>query len=143
MAALAGLFGNGPLNESLGSGFFAILLLTGGGRDGCAGGCFESACSFRDVDAESHGDDLVPARSLAPSTMLNSYCDGSGVCTANSSSKALSNGLSAVAVAWFSSRRSMLLDAGGCRAIQRVFGSTMRRSLVEWNFRWRVAFTRD
>lgn len=132
MATLGGLFGNGPLEESLGSGFFAILILTCGGRDDCAGRCFGSACALRDadldgVDAESHGDGLVPARPLAPSAMLNSYCEDSEVCTANSSSKALSNGLSAVAAASFSSSsRSMLLDAGGRRAIQRFLGrSTM------------------
>ena len=121
IAALVDLFGNEPLGESLGSGFFAILLLTGGSRDGCAGECFESVCALRDVvlrgvDAESQGD------GLAPSAMLNSYSEDSGVCTANSSSKVLSNGLSAVAAASFSSGRSMLLDAGGCRAIQRCWG---------------------
>jgi len=119
MAALAGLFGNRPLDESMGSGFFAILLLS------CADGCFESACALTDIDlvgaeAELHGDDLVSVRSLAPSAILNSYSEGPGLCTANSSSKALSNGLSAVAAASFSSGCSMLrLNAGGRRAIQR------------------------
>ena len=134
MAPRAGLFGNGPLNESLVSGFFTMLLLTGG-RDGCVDECFDSACALRDIDvrgmgAELHNDARVSAKSLSSAAMLNSYCEGSGLCTANSSSKTLSNGFSAVAAASFSYGRSMVLDAGGCRAIQRVFGPAMRRGLT-------------
>ena len=110
MAALAGLFGNGPLNESLVGGFFTVLLLTGG-RDGCANECFDSACALGGIDARG-SDDLVSAQSLSSSAMLNEYSEDSGLCMAISSSKEFSNRLCAVAAASFSYGRSMVLDAG-------------------------------